>query len=142
MAENWDNRKNEAGYAGTGFAPGVAGHGGSSPYEIHIPLIAVGPGFKKAYEGDLPTSNIDIVPTILYLLGIAPPSQMSGRVMSELLISPPAPVKEVVQKQTIATQVRKDWGTYQVTLERSLLGKYQYVDYTKVTRTFQKAEAK
>jgi predicted AlkP superfamily pyrophosphatase or phosphodiesterase len=142
VVENWDNRKNEAGYEGTGFAQGVAGHGGSSPYEIHIPLIAAGPGFKKGFEGNLPTSNVDIVPTVLYLHGLAIPGQMDGRVMSELLMNAPAPASNAVEKQTIEARVKKNWGTYQIILERSVLGKYNYVNYTKVTRTFLKAEAK
>lgn len=53
----WDDRKNEEGFAGTDFATGVAGHGGSSPYEIHITLMAYGPSFKNAAVTSLPTSN-------------------------------------------------------------------------------------
>lgn len=135
VAENWDSRKNEAGYEGTDFAPGTAGHGGSSPYEIHIPLIAVGPGFKKGYGGSLPTSNIDIVPTVLHLHGLAIPKQMDGRVMWELMSHGPGPARQAVKKQTIVAQVQKSWGTYQVTLQRSVLGKHTYVDYTEVART-------
>jgi len=142
VAENWDNRQNTAGYQGSDLAQGVAGHGGSSPYEIHIPLIASGPSFKKAYEGELPTSNVDIVPTILHLHGINIPKQMDGRVMAELLINSSVPKKDAVKKQTIETQVKKDWGTYQVTLERSVVGKYNYVNFTKVTRTILKTENK
>ena len=37
---NWNDNKNAAGYAGSSFARGVAGHGGFSPYEVHIPLMA------------------------------------------------------------------------------------------------------
>ena len=43
--ENWDDRKNELGYAGTSFSMGVAGHGGLSPYEVHIALLMSGPKF-------------------------------------------------------------------------------------------------
>ena len=142
VAENWDNRKNTTGYSGAGFTPGVAGHGGSSPYEIRIPLIAVGPSFKKSYEGDFPTSNVDIVPTVLHLHGLSIPNQMDGRVMDELLINPSVSVKGPAQQKTIKTQVKQNWGTYQLTLEKSVLGKYNYVNYTKVTRTFLKTEVK
>lgn len=72
--EDWNDNKNQYGYAGTSLAGGVAGHGGFSPYEVHIALIASGPNFKKAFESDLPTSNVDITPTILHLQNIAVPS--------------------------------------------------------------------
>jgi predicted AlkP superfamily pyrophosphatase or phosphodiesterase len=43
---NWDDGENSFGYKGSSFAKGVAGHGGSSPYEVHIPLIVSGPAFR------------------------------------------------------------------------------------------------
>jgi arylsulfatase A-like enzyme len=82
---NWDDRKNERGFSGTSYSRGVAGHGTSSPYEIHIPLICAGPSFKRNFVSDLPTSNVDLVPTILQILNIPIPPSMQGRVMDELL---------------------------------------------------------
>ena len=64
ISSNWDDRKNDQGYAGASFSPGVAGHGGISPYEVHIALMASGPSFKKPFIDSLPTSNVDIVPTV------------------------------------------------------------------------------
>ena len=133
VTENWNNNKNSLGYAGTDFAGGVAGHGGSSPWEIHIPLIAYGPSFKPAFESNLPTSNIDIVPTILYILHIAAPAQMQGRIMYELLqhnnIKPMTPKKETIFAETKLKRVK-----YKLMLERTILGKYSYINYTSVTR--------
>lgn len=133
VAENWNNNKNSLGYAGTDFAGGVAGHGGSSPYEIHIPLIVYGPSFKPAFESKLPTSNIDIVPTILHIHHMAAPAQMQGRVMYELLkhndIKPITPKKETVFAETKLKQ-----GKYKLMLERTILGKYSYINYVSTTR--------
>ena len=84
--ENWDDRKNDKGYAGTSFSRGVAGHGGLSPYEVHIALLTAGPSFKKNFSSELPTSNVDIVPTILAIHNLAVPKSMDGRVLHELLI--------------------------------------------------------
>ncbi len=142
VVEDWDDRRNAFGYAGTSFARGIAGHGGSSPYEIHIPLLASGPGFKKAFEGNLPTSNVDIVPTILHLHKIAVPPDMDGRVMGELLAEPVHPPAEGVKKETIKTSAKHAWGTYNLVLERSATGKHYYVDLTRVTRSFHTADRK
>lgn len=130
---NWDNRKNKFGYAGTSFSSGVAGHGGFSPYEVHIALIASGPGFKKKFESELPTSNVDITPTILYLNHIPVPKEMDGRVVYELLTGKvPAPLK--VKAETLVTEVKAPWGNYKMTLHRSVLGKYVYTDYAETKR--------
>jgi hypothetical protein len=138
--ENWDDRKNTAGYAGTSFSRGVAGHGGLSPYEVHIPLIASGPGFKKAFESDMPTSNVDIVPTILYLHNIAIPSTMDGRVINELLVKPSKKTTDTVKKDIVKTSAKTDWGTYELQLERSVIGKYSYVNYSVVKRILSTAK--
>jgi predicted AlkP superfamily pyrophosphatase or phosphodiesterase len=130
---NWDDRKNNMGYAGTSYAGGVAGHGGSSPYEINIALFAKGPDFKKSFTGTLPTSNIDITPTVISLYGLKQPAVMDGRVVTEFLKSEKVkPVKTT--KEVIETQAKYPWGTYKLTLERSVLGKYRYVNFTKVQR--------
>jgi predicted AlkP superfamily pyrophosphatase or phosphodiesterase len=130
---NWSDRKNEHGYAGASFSKGVAGHGGGSPYEIHIPLIASGPSFRKNYESSVPTSNVDIVPTILKIHGIKVPEQMDGRVMSELLVDGKSPGREI-KKETIETSAKFGSGVYHLILERSVVGKYRYVDEARVTR--------
>ncbi|WPU94077.1 alkaline phosphatase family protein [Mucilaginibacter sabulilitoris] len=132
---NWDDRKNKFGYAGTSFSGGVAGHGGFSPYEVHIALLASGPDFKKSYESELPTSNVDIAPTVLHLLHLPVPPQMDGRVVYELLNEKaPATAPSKATKDIVETEVKSSWGTYKLMLHRTLLGKYIYTDYTSVTR--------
>ena len=136
--ENWDDRKNEKGYAGTSFSRGVAGHGGLSPYEVHIALLAAGPSFKRSFESNIPTSNVDIVPTILSLHGIAVPAGMDGRVMTELLSRKGGSVNLDPKKEKLTVEANFSWGKYILTLERTILGQYQYVDFAKVERKFQK----
>jgi predicted AlkP superfamily pyrophosphatase or phosphodiesterase len=135
--ENWDDRKNEMGYAGTSYSRGVAGHGGLSPYEVHIALLASGPSFKKNFESELPTSNVDIVPTILSIHKISIPEKMNGRVATELLAENKSekmqPKKEIIMTSTVFAG-----GTYNLTLERTILGKYKYVDFAKVERVLNK----
>lgn len=141
---NWDDQKNAAGYEGRSYSRGVAGHGSLSPYEVRIPLIVSGPGFTKSIEGDLPTSNIDIVPTILHLHGIKVPATMDGRVMYELLADPSAMLRipaTTAKKEVLKTEVKGEWGTYELQLERSILGKYQYVNFSRIKRTVNTAGA-
>lgn len=132
---NWNDTKNEAGYAGTSFARGVAGHGGFSPYEIHIALLANGPSFKKKFEGNLPTSNVDIIPTVLHLHNLKSTEEMDGRVMYELLEEKvPEDAPNTAKTELIKTEVKLPWGIYRLELERSVLGKYNYPNFTKVVR--------
>lgn len=132
--ENWDDRKNDKGYAGTSFSRGVAGHGGLSPYEVHIALLASGPSFKKSFESELPTSNVDIVPTILAIHNIPIPQNMDGRVMSELLTEKNKGKKMESKKDILTTSAEFPGGTYTLTVERTIIGKYKYVDFAKVVR--------
>jgi len=130
---NWDNRKNAAGYEGASFSKGVAGHGSSSPYEVQIPLIVSGPSFKIATESNLPTSNVDLVPTILYLHNLKAAPGMDGRVMNELLKVSTTTAKSA-KTEVVKTSVKQAWGTYNLTINRSLYDGKQYVNFTKVER--------
>jgi len=135
----WDDRKNDFGYAGTSLASGVAGHGGFSPYEVHIALLASGPSFKKSYESDLPTSNVDITPTILYLNHIPVPKEMDGRVVYELLTEKaPAGTPLKAKTDVVKTEANSPWGRYLLTLHRTLLGAYIYIDYAETSRILKK----
>ncbi len=133
--ENWDDRKNDKGYAGTSFSRGVAGHGGLSPYEVHIALLAAGPSFKKSFESEIPTSNVDIAPTILATHKLPIPASMEGRIMNELFSNPGKEKKLTVRKESLVTSTPTPVGTYTLTLERTIVGNYQYIDYSKVERS-------
>lgn len=133
VAPNWNDNKNDKGFAGTDFSGGVAGHGGSSPYEINIALFTDGPDFKKASISDLPTSNIDIAPTVLALYNLPIPKQMDGRILSEHF-STPTKSSGKSKKETVKTEAKYDWGTYKLSLEMSVLDKYRYFNFTKTER--------
>lgn len=141
-ASNWDDRKNGEGYAGASYSTGVAGHGGLSPYEVHIPLMAAGPSFKKQYTDTLPTSNVDLVPTVLHIHHLPVPETMDGRVMRELLVESNADVKTPVAVVEIITDTAgsKD-GTYRIELHRTTMGKYKYVDFARTRRNGQTTAA-
>jgi predicted AlkP superfamily pyrophosphatase or phosphodiesterase len=59
-------------------------HGSPYNYDTHVPIILYGPGIRpNRYYGEC--SPVDIAPTISALLGIEPPSNRTGRVLSEAL---------------------------------------------------------
>ncbi len=80
----WNDDVNEFGYPGKSYSRGIAGHGGSSPYEVNINMVAYGPSFKTSYQSNMASGNVDLAPTILHLVGLEIPKEMDGRVLFEL----------------------------------------------------------
>ena len=131
VSANWTREKNEAGYDGKTTQSGVAGHGATSPHDIHIPLIAAGPDFREHAVSDAPTSNVDLAPTLLRLLGLQVPATMAGRVIEEGLRSGrSAPVRV----EHAAETVRTPDGSYELTAHVSVAAGHRYLDYTDVKR--------
>ncbi len=131
---NWNDEKNSAGYAGTSYSKGVAGHGSLSPYEVHIALLAAGPSFKQSFQSDLPTSNVDLVPTILHLHHLPIPATVNGRVMHELFKQTNVTEKANIKSEVLETSAGYKGGTYKLQLNRTILGNYQYINFAKVIR--------
>jgi len=130
VSANWTGKANAAGFKGTTTQEGVAGHGTSSPYDVHNALIAAGPDFREHATSSLPTGNVDLAPTLLRLLGITPPSSMTGRVIVEGLRNGP-----IAGSQTKGTRVvQSAEGTYTLEAHFSIVGTHRYLDYTEVTR--------
>jgi arylsulfatase A-like enzyme len=132
VAANWTRDRNDAGYEGTSTQGGVAGHGTSSPHDIHIPLIAVGPDFREHASSDAPTGNADLAPTLLRLLGIAAPREMTGRAIEEGLRSGSAPASVRVTHET--ESVSTPDGSYVLTAHISTAAGRRYLDFTEVKR--------
>ena len=132
VSGNWTSDKNSAGYAGMTTQSGTAGHGASSPYDIHIPLIAAGPDFREGAVSNVPTGNVDLAPTLLRLLGLPVPATMSGRVIEEGLRSGPSPSS--VRVEHVAESVKTPDGSYELTAHFSIAAGHRYLDYTDVKR--------
>ena len=130
VSANWTGKANAAGFKGTTTQDGLAGHGTSSPYDIHNTLIAAGPDFREHATSSVPTGNVDLAPTLLRLAGIVPPPSMTGRVIEEGLRDGPAGGSQT--KGVLV--VRSPEGTYTLTAHISTFGKSRYLDYTEVTR--------
>jgi arylsulfatase A-like enzyme len=132
VAANWTRDRNEAGYEGASTQGGVAGHGTSSPHDIRIPLVAAGPDFREHATSDAPTSNADLAPTLLRLLGIAAAKEMTGRVIEEGLRGgpPPAAVRVTRTTETVSTPDK----SYVLTAHISTAAGRRYLDFTDVRR--------
>ena len=86
FSANWSHASNAAGHRGDTRQSGVAGHGTTSPYDVTATFVASGPAFREGVRAAAPSSNADIVPTILQLLGRpATPEGVTGRPLLELL---------------------------------------------------------
>lgn len=59
-------------------------HGSFSPRDIHNSLFAFGPDFKKQSINTCPSGNVDVAPTVAYLLGLSMPG-VDGRILLESL---------------------------------------------------------
>jgi arylsulfatase A-like enzyme len=132
VSANWSAEKNESGYEGKTTQTGVAGHGASSPSDVHNVLMAIGPDFRRDATSDAPTGNVDIAPTILKLLGLDAPTTMTGRSIAEAFRDGPPPSSIGVEHSTqIATNRDR---SYNVTAYISVVDGHRYLDYTEVTR--------
>ena len=131
VSANWSEDSNQFGFKGTSTQEGVAGHGTSSPYDIHNTLIATGPDFRENATSDAPTANVDIAPTLLRLLGIAVPPTMTGRVIEEGLRGGAA----VRLTRTVGGTIPGSAdGGYSVSAHFTTVNNSRYLDYTEVKR--------
>jgi hypothetical protein len=132
VSANWTNDANEAGFAGTTGQSGVAGHGATSPHDIHNVLIAAGPDFRRHAMSDVPTGNVDLAPTLLRLLGLSVPAAMTGRVIEEAFVNGPEPASLRIERSS--DSVTSADGNYTVTAHFSSAAGHRYLDRTDVTR--------
>ncbi len=132
VSANWTRHANAAGVAGTTTQSGVAGHGTSSPYDIHNMLLAAGPDVRAGATGTAPTSNADLAPTLLMMLGVPVPPSMTGRAVTELLRSGPEPSSLAVTS-TVVRAATPD-GRYLVNAHLSTVAGHRYLDHTEVRR--------
>ena len=132
VSANWSDEKNSAGFAGKTTDGGVAGHGSSSPFDIHNTLIAAGPDFREHATSDVPTANVDIAPTLMHLLGLKPAPTMTGRVIEEGLRNGPAIASMRVDH--VAETVKTPDGRYELTARFSKVAGRTYLDFTEVKR--------
>jgi len=64
-------------------------HGSFSPIDVHNTLIAAGPSFRTGIVVNQPSGNVDVAPTVAWLLGARMP-RADGRVLFEALAQTPS----------------------------------------------------
>jgi len=123
----WTEERNEFGAPGsvisTGGTRGKGTHGSLSHYDMNNTLVAAGPDIKKGLVSEVPSGNIDLAPTVLWLLGVPPGTPMDGRVLHEALIPSKEAAPKVNQKKLEAT---RDSGIFRWK---------QYLQYSEVNGT-------
>ncbi|MGC3962865.1 MAG: alkaline phosphatase family protein [Rhodocyclaceae bacterium] len=156
----WDDTVSVQGMNGIEFESvgGQRGmHGTFGTTDVHNTLIANGPSFNGSTSITTPTGNVDVAPTVAYLLGLSMP-QADGRVINEALKQPASTSTASVAGKTVnptstatglsfesltdLTGTTKDTaltaGTYTINLQVKDLtvdGKtYRYFDSAKAVR--------
>jgi arylsulfatase A-like enzyme len=135
FSPDWTDAPNTHDWRGSSASNGIAGHGSSSPWEIHNTLIAAGPDIKSGEVVEIPSANVDLAPTFLSLLGIALPASMQGRPLQEAFSSgqsaPPSFYESgiVTGTKDNAYGVRASFSIVEVDGRR-----YRYFDRTDVVR--------
>ncbi len=134
-SSDWNDEANAYGFQGTTTSGGVAGHGSSSPWDVHNTLVAAGPDIRQGVTLDTPTANVDFAPTFLGLLGITAPASMQGRSLDEALTGETMPAPAT---RTVEHTARTADGAYTVTATFSIVRadgrEYRYLDATRVVR--------
>lgn len=127
----WNKNPNKFGVAGqiitdSSRGPGQGSHVTLSEFDVHNTLIAAGPDFQERTTSTLPSSNIDIAPTVLRILGLEPPQKLDGRVLLEGMEEKAARM-ESLSKTMQATRKFPN-GEWQQHLRVSLVGETVYID--------------
>jgi len=132
---SWSDALNEYGFAGTVLEPGVAGHGSASPWDIRATFIAFGPAFKVGFTSDLPTGNIDIMPTVFRIMDVQARAQFDGRVLRELLRNDPVLSSLESVTSSITAQTEVAGIHYDLTIYHERVESTSYFGGAVVTRT-------
>jgi arylsulfatase A-like enzyme len=99
VSMRWNGERNDEGAPGeliidlSPYAPGQGMHGSLSAFDMHNTFVAAGPDFRSGIVDHLPTGNVDVAPTVLWILGVKPAKAMDGRVVLEAMTVPDSKIK-------------------------------------------------
>ncbi len=79
----------------TEYKAGEGMHVTLSPTDLHNFCVAAGPDFRRGVTSPIPSGNVDIAPTLLWLMGIPSAETLDGRVLSEALLGESPPLRSV-----------------------------------------------
>jgi hypothetical protein len=123
-----DDRPNPQGRAGhtlqnAKYPVGGGLHGGLHPAELHSWLAVAGDAFRNGRSA-LPSGLVDVLPTVLTLLGMAVPPHVQGRVLREALAGDGFAEAEAVR----GTATAEGAAGYRAHLAWSRVGATPYLD--------------
>jgi arylsulfatase A-like enzyme len=128
----WRDAQNPYGVPGLMYGearrPGGGTHGTLSKYCIHNTLVAAGPDIVAGQRSALPSGNIDVVPTLLHLLGLPHPAGTDGRVLVEALIGAKASGEKPVTQRREATRALPGGKTWRQYLQTTTYAGKTYFD--------------
>ena len=105
---------------------GETGHG-YFVYEttLRVPLIFRGPGIIPGLRLEVTARSVDLFPTILDLLGLAPPQglTLSGRSLAEAIRGGDSPPQEMTYAESLMPLLRYGWSELQVARK----GNWKYI---------------
>ncbi len=138
VSMNWeklDNLKNIKGQVySTSLKKGLGNHGSISPQEIHNSLVIGGKRIKVDQSTYLPSSNVDILPTVLTLLGIDIPKHLEGRALLECLENNLNIINDEFDKLNIPLTTRLHNGEYIQNIHLSIYQNCKYLDFATVEK--------
>jgi arylsulfatase A-like enzyme len=131
IALRWTSDRNEYQVPGLlqsdlGRKPGQGTHASLSPFDVHNTLIAKGPDFRRGVKSELPSGNLDLAPTILWILGLPPPDRQDGRVLFEAINEEIHCAKPETQLLTASRNL--EGGVWRQYLRLTNLGPFSYID--------------
>ena len=111
----------------TEYQSGDGMHVTLSPTDLHNLAVVAGPDFRSGVTSPLPSGNVDIVPTLLWLMGIQSPAPLDGRVLSEALMGEAPPLRRVELGRRDAKVELKD-GTWKQYLKFTEVNGVRYLE--------------
>lgn len=127
----WDAKRNRFGIPGqivtdAARKAGEGSHASLSEFDVHNTLIGAGPHFRHGFKSYLPSSNIDLAPTILHLLGLEAPHKFDGRILSDAMPGESTRLRPV--SETLEATRKVDSGMWRQHLRITHLGETTYFD--------------
>jgi arylsulfatase A-like enzyme len=131
LALRWNPKPNRFGTPGqiitdNGRGPGEGSHATLSEFDVHNTLVAAGPDFRHGLTTSLPSSNVDIAPTVLHILGLESPHKFDGRVLAEAMEEKAERIEPLTK--TMQANRKFPGGEWQQHLRVSLVGDTIYFD--------------
>ncbi len=131
LSLRWSAETNSHGAPGlmttAGGTAGKGSHASLSRFDMNNTLVAHGPDFKRGMVSHVPSGNVDLAPTILWLLGVKAPASMDGRVLHEALANSTTATPEP-KVETIESKCASGLFWWEQYLKFSTVGSTRYFD--------------